>query len=143
MTAKFRMAVINSHPIQYFAPLYRLIADTQDIDVTVYYCSRQGTEPGHMDPGFGRDVIWDTPLLDGYRNEFLANMRKDVGVDGFFSLINPAIALRIYRQRFDAVLLHGHNSATNILAFVVAKLTGTRVFMRGETHLLLERRPMK
>lgn len=140
---RFRLAVVNSHPIQYFAPLYRQIAKTPDIDITVYYCSRQGLDRGHIDPGFGREVVWDVPLLEGYRSRFLPNLGGDRGVRGFFSIINLSIIGELLRERYDAVLIHGHNLATNILALVTAKLVGTKVFMRGETHLQLERGRVK
>jgi hypothetical protein len=36
---RFRVAVVNSHPIQYFAPLYAYLSRDEDIDVTAVYCS--------------------------------------------------------------------------------------------------------
>lgn len=143
MSKRFRLAVVNSHPIQYFAPLYRCIAESPDIDITVYYCSEQGLAKGFIDPGFGTEVVWDVPLLDGYRYKFLANLGGDRGVRGFFSLVNPSIVGELWREKYDAILIHGHNSATNLLALLAAKLAGTRVFMRGDTHLLLKRHPFK
>jgi glycosyltransferase involved in cell wall biosynthesis len=139
MQKSFRLAVVNSHPIQYFAPLYKEIAQTSDIDITVFYCSRQGLEKGFVDPGFGKEVVWDVPLLEGYAHEFLSNLGGDRGVRGFFSLVNPSVMLRIWRGKFDAVLIHGHSSITNLMALAAARLAGTRVFMRGETHLSLSR----
>jgi glycosyltransferase involved in cell wall biosynthesis len=139
MPKRFRLAVVNSHPIQYFAPLYKRIAQTPDIDIMVFYCSRQGLEKGFVDPGFGKEVVWDVPLLDGYAHEFLPSVGGDRGVRGFFTPVNPSIVAKIRRGKFDAVLLHGHSSATNMMALVAARLAGTRVFMRGETHLGLTR----
>ncbi len=139
----YRIAVLNSHPIQYFAPLYREIAKTADIEITAYYCSRQGLEQGYVDPGFGHEVVWDVPLLEGYRHVFLANPLGDRGVGGFFSLFNPGIVSELFHHRYDAVWLHGHNHLTNVLALCAAKIVGTKVFMRGETHLLLRRAPIK
>lgn len=143
MGKRFRLGVLNSHPIQYFAPLYKRIAETDDIDVTVYYCSRQGLEKGFVDPGFGKEVVWDVPLLDGYRHKFLPAIGGDRGVRGFLNPFNPSIVRELWRERYDALLIHGHNSASNLLALVAAKLTGTRVFMRGETHLALRRSALK
>lgn len=140
---RFRLAVLNSHPIQYFAPLYRQIAATGDIDLTVYYCSKQGLDRGFVDPGFGREVIWNLPLLEGYRHVFLPNLGGDRGVRGFFTLANPSICGELRRERYDALLVHGHNSVTHLLALAVARLFGTRVFMRAETHLGLRRSAIK
>ncbi len=140
---EYRLAVVNSHPIQYFAPLYRMIETSPDIDITVYYCSREGLDRGHINPGFGREIVWDVPLLEGYRYKFLANLWGDRGVKGFLSLVNPGIISETRRGHFDAIILHGHNFATNLLALIAAKLAGTRVFIRSETHLLLHRRGLK
>jgi len=40
----FSVAVVNSDPIQYLAPLYRRLAAEPDIDPTVYFGSRVGLE---------------------------------------------------------------------------------------------------
>ena len=66
----YRVAVLNSHPIQYFAPLYRYLAASPEIDLTVFFLSDLSVREYH-DPGFGRAFKWDVPLLGGYRHEFL------------------------------------------------------------------------
>ena len=135
----YRLAVVNSHPIQYFAPLYRRLAQEPDIDLTVYYCSRQGLET-YKDAGFGgEEVRWDVSLLDGYRSIFLDNLRREKGVRGFWSLVNPGIVAALRRERYDALWVHGHNFPTYLLAYAAAKSAGTAIFTRGETHLLLQR----
>src|SRR5260370_36451919 len=98
----YRLAVLNSHPIQYFAPLYRRLSKHPEIDLTVYYYCRQGAE-GYFDPGFGRTIQWDVPLLEGYNYQFLQNLRKGETVDGFASLINPEIVREIRNGRYDAI----------------------------------------
>lgn len=142
MDKRYRLAVLNSHPIQYFAPLYRRIAETPDVDITVCYCSKQGLQQGFVDPGFGKEDIWDVPLLEGYQHKFLPNVGGDHGVHGFFSLLNLSIIAELWRGNYDAILVHGHNTATNLVAIFSAKMVGTRVFMRCDTHLL-HRRPLK
>lgn len=135
----YRLAILNSHPIQYFAPLYRRLAQEPDIDLTVYYCSRQGLD-AYADDGFGGEIVrWDVPLLDGYRSVFLDNWHGEKGVGGFWSLINPRIVSALRKQRFDALWVHGHNYLTYLLAYATAKSVGTAIFTRGETHLLLDR----
>ncbi|NTU49862.1 MAG: glycosyltransferase family 4 protein [Desulfobulbaceae bacterium] len=140
--ASFRLAILNSHPIQYFGPLYRRLAQEPGIDLTVYYCSRQGVDE-YADPGFGRQFKWDTPILDGYNYKFLPNLRRQDRVDGLTSLVNPAIVREIFRNRYDAIWVHGHSYITYLLAIGAAKLSDTPVLMRCETHLLLNRHPMK
>ncbi len=57
-----RIAVLNSHPIQYFAPLYAYLNAAPDLDVTVLYLSNFSIRGGR-DAGFARDVKWDLDLL--------------------------------------------------------------------------------
>ena len=87
--SSFRLAILDSHPIQYFAPLYRRLAKMPEVDLTVYYCHRQGVEH-YLDEGFQTLVKWDVPLLDGYHSEFLPNWRNVDRVGVFFCLISGA-----------------------------------------------------
>jgi glycosyltransferase involved in cell wall biosynthesis len=138
---RYRLAVVVSHPIQYFSPLYRRLAEQNDIDLTVFYCSR-GPLDSAFDPGFGKAVSWDVPLLDGHKHVFLRNAQSRLA-GGFLSLVNPSVIGELSRGRFDAVWLHGHNSVTHILAYLTAKVTRTAILMRGETHLGLQRSAVK
>jgi glycosyltransferase involved in cell wall biosynthesis len=141
--ARYRLAILNSHPIQYFAPLYRRLALEPEIDLTVYYCSRQGLE-AYADDGFGgHRVQWDIPLLEGYRCHFLPNRGSAMRLGGFWSLINPEIIDALRHYRYDALWVHGHNYGTYMMAYLAARLFGTPIFTRGETHLLLRRSVLK
>jgi glycosyltransferase involved in cell wall biosynthesis len=142
-SARPRLLVFNSHPVQYFAPLYRRIHESGAADIMVLYGSRQNVDPGTTDAGFGRQVLWDVPLLEGYPHRFLWNVGGERGVDGLMSVVNPGVIREIVRGRYDAVLLHGHSHLTTLLALATAKLTRTAVLMRAETHLLLQHRDLK
>jgi glycosyltransferase involved in cell wall biosynthesis len=132
---RYRLAILNSHPIQYFAPLYRMLATHSQVDLMVYYCSQQGLKP-YVDPGFGTALKWDIPLLDGYRYKFLPNWSWKQEVGGFWSLINPAIIGELRRGNYDAIIIYGYVYFTYWLAFLGAWLTGTPILMRGEANLL-------
>lgn len=119
--------MLVSHPIQYFAPLFRELAERPEIDLIVIYRTRLGVEAYH-DQGFGQTVQWDVPLLDGYRHEFLSH--KTI-LSGF----EPKIVKLLLRERFDVLLVHGYNSVTNLLAMAVAKFVGTKLLLRGDTRL--------
>jgi glycosyltransferase involved in cell wall biosynthesis len=139
---RYRLAVLSSHPIQYFAPLYRRLAQEPDIDATVYFCSAQGANE-YLDEGFGVRLEWDTPLLDGYHYRRLPNLRRGNSVAGFFSLINPRIVTELRSGGYDALWVHGHAYATFLAATLVARLLRIPVLMRSETHLRLRRSPLK
>jgi glycosyltransferase involved in cell wall biosynthesis len=129
-----RIAVLNSHPIQYFAPLYAYLNAAPDLDVTALYLSDFSIRGG-KDAGFGRDVKWDLDLLAGYRSVFLGDAARTRVPGGFWSLVAPEVWNEVRSGRYDVVWLHGHNYAANLIALMAAKTAGLPVMMRGETHL--------
>lgn len=140
MTARrpFRLAVVNSHPIQYFAPLYAYLNRDPELELTALYCSDYSLR-GAVDPGFKQQVKWDVDLLSGYHHVFLGERAKRRSISGFFSLICPGIWREIRSGRYDAIMLHGYAYAAFVLAFLAAKSRGLPVFVRSETHLGLQR----
>ena len=129
-----RIAVLNSHPIQYFAPLYAYLNSAADLDITALYLSDFSIRGG-KDAGFDREVKWDVDLLAGYRSVFLGNAAGRREPRGFWSLVAPQVWSELRSGRYDVLWLHGHNYAANLLALGAAKTTGMPVMMRGETHL--------
>jgi glycosyltransferase involved in cell wall biosynthesis len=128
-----RIAVLNSHPIQYFAPLYAYLNAAPDLKVTALYLSDVSIRGG-KDAEFGRDVKWDIDLLGGYDSIFLGTARTREPA-GFWSLIAPQVWRELRSGRYDALWLHGHNYAANLIALVAAKSAGLPVMMRGDAHL--------
>ena len=77
---KIRLGILVSHPIQYFTPVYRELANAHDIDLTVLFRARVGVDEYH-DEGFGKAIRWDTPLLEGYPHKFLSRKRTLSGTE--------------------------------------------------------------
>lgn len=138
----FRLAVINSHPIQYFAPLYAYLNKQAELDVTVLYCSDYSIR-GAVDPGFGRVVAWDIDLLSGYNAVFLGSRARSRTPGGFFSLICPEIWAELHGGKYDGVVIHGYGFAAYVLGLLSAWHARVPIFFRGETHLGLTRRRWK
>jgi glycosyltransferase involved in cell wall biosynthesis len=129
---KIRLAYFVSHPIQYQAPLLRQIAAQLDIDLTVYFTSDFSVR-GYIDKGFGVNVAWDVPLLDGYKYEFLPNgLFKHAHHD---RQISSGIFSRLRRNRFDVVWLHGYNSSNSLQALFASRVLGIPVLLRSESNL--------
>lgn len=138
MSHVFRLAVVNSHPIQYYAPLYAYLNRDPALEITALYCSDFSLRGG-LDPGFKQAVTWDVDLLSGYSSIFLGDAAKWRTPGGFWSLVCPQIWRQLRTGTYDAVLLYGYNYAATILALLAAKTRGLPVFMRSETHLGLKR----
>lgn len=124
---------LNSHPIQYFAPLYREMAGHPSISLTVLYCSRHGLG-GEKDREFGVDVKWDVPVLDGYPSVFLPNRSLSrAGIYSFWGLFNPAVVTYLRRAPKSMVIVHGWGYLTHLLTLVAARILGHTVCLRGES----------
>ena len=145
-SGKARLAYVVSHPIQYQAPLLRRIAQEPDIDLTVFFGSDFSVR-GYKDEGFGVEVAWDTPLLEGYRSEFLPKLRDTGGVSPL-SPINRGIFRRLRNTdgtpAFDALWVHGYASLNALQAILAANALGIPVLLRAESWLAdRSRSPLK
>lgn len=135
--ARVRVAHFVSHPIQYFAPLMRRIAQEPDIEFTVLFASDFSVR-GYRDEGFGVDVKWDIPLLDGYRHEFLPALR-DNSTQGTFSPLSRSITSRLLDEdgspRFDVLWIHGYATLNQLHGILAAKSVGIPVLLRSDSTL--------
>jgi glycosyltransferase involved in cell wall biosynthesis len=132
------VAFVNTHPIQYFAPLYAYLHATGEFSVTALYLSDYSIR-GAADRGFERVVQWDIDLLAGYDARFVDGAGRRNAPDGFLSYIAPHLWHDVRTGGFDAVVIHGHTPASMLVAAAAAKAAGIPVFMHGETHLGLKR----
>ncbi len=139
---KIKLAILISHPIQYQTPLYKLLAEQSEINLTVLFCSEWGLQ-SYKDKGFGNEVKWDIPLLEGYKYKFLRNTSPQPDVSTFFGLINPDIINELKDSKYDALWVHGWNSFTNWAAMLAAFKLNIPVLLRCETNLLTEISPLK
>jgi glycosyltransferase involved in cell wall biosynthesis len=101
-----RLAHLATHPIQYFAPLYRELDALPGVELTVFFASRFGLEPS-FDPGFGKAIRFDVPLLDGYESRFLRNRGPGLPTGAFRNFDCPELPRVLRAGRFDAVWIHG------------------------------------
>lgn len=138
-----RVGFLNSHPIQYVAPLYRYFAENaEDIEPVAIYLSDFSMR-GAVDQQFGQKVTWDVDLLSGYEHHFVGPDYRTLVPGGFRSLVVPQVAKEIRTLRLDALVLHGHGYAADLIALTAAKLSGIPVLYKGETHLDLPRGAIK
>ncbi|MDQ2835734.1 MAG: glycosyltransferase family 4 protein [Acidobacteriota bacterium] len=136
-TKKVRLAYLVSHPIQYQAPLLRRIAQEPDIELTVLFGSDFSLRD-YQDEGFGVQVKWDVPLLDGYRHKFLPVIR-DNGTQtvttplnyGIYSVLRGSEGERPY----DVLWVHGYAMVNAMQGMLAAKALGIPVLIRGDMWL--------
>jgi glycosyltransferase involved in cell wall biosynthesis len=129
---QIRLAILTSHPIQYYAPLFRELA--QRIDLEVLYAHRP-TPKQQGAAGFGTAFDWDVDLLSGYSYRFLRNVSKDPGTQTFSGCDTPEVGATLRSGKFDALLLTGWHLKSYVQGLLSAKRSDTPVMVRGDSHL--------
>ena len=129
-----RLAIINTHPIQYYAPVFKLLHQQPNISVKVFYTYGENSA-NKYDPGFNRNINWDIPLLDGYPYEYIKNSAKDAGTHTFRGVINPDLIEKINAYKPDAILIYGWAHQSHLKAIYHFK-NKIPVYFRGDSTLL-------
>lgn len=70
MSRPIRVAIVVSHPIQHFCPLYRALAADPRLQLKVFFASEAGARP-YYDPAFAKTIAWGNDVLAGFDYEFL------------------------------------------------------------------------
>jgi glycosyltransferase involved in cell wall biosynthesis len=127
-----RLAVVVSHPIQYYAPLFRELAGRVSLEV---YFAQQVTAAQQGAAGFGGAFDWDVDLFSGYDSEFLDNVSRRPGPSRFEGADTPGIGQRLAEGRFDAVLVFGWYLKSFVQTIRAARRLGLPVMVRGDSQL--------
>jgi len=140
-----RLAIIVSHPIQYFAPWFRELAQVPDIDLKVFFCCDWGLKE-YVDPGFGTKMAWDIPLLDGYAHEFLPTARHFRNLS-FWETDNPTTSASLDRFQPDVVVVFGYAHRTAWRAARWSRRNDRPVLLYSDSNIRLTppwwKRPIK
>jgi glycosyltransferase involved in cell wall biosynthesis len=135
MARPIRVAHLVSHPIQYFAPLYRELTERPEIDLTVYFYSDASAGEFYT-PEFATRVGWDTPLLEGFRWRMLPSVRGTAIPSRFLTRPRFDILRDLAAQKYDLVWAHGYAHLTTSLAMLAGSVRGAPVLLREEQTLL-------
>lgn len=133
---KYRLGILATHPVQYYAPWFRHLA--RRLEIEVFYAHRQDAR-GQADAGFGVEFAWDIPLLDGYPYRWLTNVarRPDGGSFGRFD--TPEVYDIVRQGRFDAFLVFGWNHKSALQTIRACWRARVPVLMRGDSQLVTRR----
>jgi len=127
------LAVVLSHPTQYYSPWFLHISAQGDIDLSVYYLWDFGVE-ARYDRQFGKAFQWDIPLLEGYRSVFVANRSRDPGTHRFGGLDNPTLVSMLADAQPDAILLFGYAYLSHLRVILSPRLARIPLLLRGDSH---------
>lgn len=135
------MLYFLSHPIQYFSPLFKALAEKIPLDV-VYFSD--ASIKGQVDKGFGKEIKWDIPLLEGYSYSFLKNYGRNKSLSNrFWDVFNPGLIKTLWQTKHKIIAVNGWSYSSNWLVFIFAKLFGMQVWLRAESPLNQELRKSK
>jgi glycosyltransferase involved in cell wall biosynthesis len=133
-----RLAVVTTHPIQYYAPWFRHLASRPELDLRVFYLWDFGVAE-REDKGFGRVIRWDVPLLNGYTSEFVPNVSRRPGTHHFRGIDNPGLSSALRAFGPGAVLCLGYNYVSFIRLLFRRPLGDVPLLHRGDSHRLVPR----
>jgi glycosyltransferase involved in cell wall biosynthesis len=132
MLSRKKLAIVTTHPIQYYVPLYQALA--KEADLMVFYTWGEASMQKY-DPGFGKVIEWDIPLLDGYHYCFVQNTSKQPGSHHFKGIVTPTLIAEIGDFKPDAILVIGYayKSHLKVMRHFHGKIP---VWFRGDSNLL-------
>lgn len=110
-----KLALVTTHPIQYYVPLFELLA--KKIELKVFFTG------GHhyaYDHDFQREIHWDIPLLTGYDYEFTKKTTAIASISDF---------------KPDHLLIYGWYSPTHFKLLRHFK-NKVNILFRGDSNLL-------
>lgn len=117
------IVVVDHHPIQYHAPVFRCVQQRFNIPVTAVYATDFSVSGG-LDHEFGAHISWDNDVLSGYRSIFLAKTMgpRSSTLRGVMQSVSP-----------NVFLILGYGSMFDRLAIISALRSGRPILFRGET----------
>ncbi len=132
-----RLAIISTHPIQYYAPIFQLLTQRGKIDIKVFYTWSQSKEK-IFDHSFRKEIKWDIPLLEGYEYSFVNNISKDPGTHHRNGIICPTLIKEIEEWNPDVILAFGWfwKALHEVLKYFKNKKP---LIFRGDSNLLSEK----
>jgi glycosyltransferase involved in cell wall biosynthesis len=127
-----RLGIVVTHPIQYQVPLFRHMADRSWVEPIVFFLSRHGLDES-FDPGFGREIKYDVPLLGGYKHHIVSNRSPKPAIGTPWGMVNPSLPSIIRQSRVDALLVSGYSTFSHWLAYATGLGSKIPYLLRGDS----------
>jgi glycosyltransferase involved in cell wall biosynthesis len=125
------LAVVQTHPIQYHAPVFRALQSRFNIPVTAIYGS-DFSVTGYHDEEFGTAFAWDTDLLSGYSSIFLSTVSSG-GARGYKDVSSKGLRAALQKIQPRAVLVGEYRSSFSQMTLYRIWKAKYPILFRGET----------
>lgn len=127
-----KLAIVVSHPIQYYAPLFEVLA--KNMELKVFYCSNPNADQIGRD-GFGKSFKWDIDLLNGYDYEFLENISKNPSLSNKKGCDTPNVGDRLKKFGATHVVVFGWYLKSFIQTLDYCNKNKIPIAVRGDSQL--------
>lgn len=136
-----KIALVTTHPIQYYAPWFALLAKEKNIELKVFYTFSQ-RQTDLFDNQFEKKIEWDIPLLEGYNYEFVLNTSSKPNLGNFGGVKCPDLIEKIEAWEATHILIFGWNyhAHLSVMRYFKGKI---QVWFRGDSTLLNEKNGLK
>jgi glycosyltransferase involved in cell wall biosynthesis len=125
------LAVVETHPVQYHAPVYRAVEDRYGIKVEAIYGS-DFSVAGYYDREFRSTFAWDVDLVGNTACTFLSKVSQG-GAGSMEQVSARGLSEALARTKPGAVLLTGYRPSFHLAAFFQAWRRGLPILFRAET----------
>lgn len=125
------LVVLETHPVQYHAPVYRALQQECGVPVTVLYGS-DFSVIGYRDAEFETTFAWDTDLLSGYDARFLERTAEG-GAPNVGAVTGRGVHSALRELQSAACLLTGYHGPFHRNALRAARATGRPILFRAES----------
>lgn len=132
--------ILESHPVQYRAPVYRCLETLRPGCFEVVFGTDATAGKAYQDRDFGVSVTWDTPLLQGYASHSLSHDDASC-LNRFTGLKGRGLWRLLNELRPRGLVLCQFLYAMDFVALTWARTHGVPVWMRQETQDLAYTRP--
>jgi glycosyltransferase involved in cell wall biosynthesis len=128
-----RLAVVLTHPIQYYSPVLKSLS--KNCELKVFYTLGKSLSDLKYDHGFKKNVAWDIPLLEGYSYVFEENTSKQPGDHHFSGIKNNTLIENIASFNPDALFVYGwaYHSHLKAIRHFRGKVP---IWFRGDSTLI-------
>ena len=132
MKPPIRLAVLISHPIQYFRPVFAELAKEPDLELRVFFGCDHGRRSS-LDPDFGVSFAWDVPAHEGFPHAFLSHAPLEQ-----LSQLRSALPLAwgaaraISAWKPDQVLIFAYTPLFISVSTLLLKIRGQSLLLRAD-----------
>jgi glycosyltransferase involved in cell wall biosynthesis len=126
-----KVAVVATHPIQHFCPLYKALNSSGEITLRVFFATSAGLQP-YYDAGFGQLVQFQNDLTNGFDHEYLPGNVAELNG----KVRNRHLGERLSAFNPDVIQVYGYYHPLFRDAMAWARRAGRPVLYWADSELL-------